>query len=209
MRGRVSIVTMRALRWFLFVAVLAALVLAAARLYGGTASKSLPGTALDGRPAPDFTLTDETGQARSLSSFRGKVVVLAFIDSRCVRICPLTALVLQRAQDLLGSRSDRVQFVAVNTNPLFTDVKDIQTWSSEHGMEGRWVFLTGSLDQLEPVWRAYGIASQMVDGVDVHTPAVYLLDSRGGERRLLLMDQGQAVEVQARGLAAAIQALLG
>lgn len=37
----------------------------------------------------------------------------------------------------------------------------------------------------------------------------FILDSRGGERRLLLMDQGQAVEVQARGLAAAIQALLG
>src|SRR6202035_1562430 len=48
-----------------------------------------PGTPLSG-PAPDFTLTDQFGHSVSLHSFRGKVVVLAFNDSQCTTICPLT-----------------------------------------------------------------------------------------------------------------------
>ncbi|HWD63926.1 MAG TPA: redoxin domain-containing protein, partial [Solirubrobacteraceae bacterium] len=47
------------------------------------------GTALSG-PAPGFTLTDQFGHRVSLSSYRGRVVILAFNDSECTTICPLT-----------------------------------------------------------------------------------------------------------------------
>src|SRR5207248_2312516 len=46
-----------------------------------------PGTSLH-RPAPNFTLTDQFRRPVSLSEFKGKVVLLAFIDSRCTTICP-------------------------------------------------------------------------------------------------------------------------
>ena len=36
-----------------------------------------------GQPAPDFTLTDSKGQTHSLSSFKGKVVVLEWINHGC------------------------------------------------------------------------------------------------------------------------------
>ena len=36
-----------------------------------------------GRPAPDFTLTDSHGKTHSLSSFKGKVVVLEWINHGC------------------------------------------------------------------------------------------------------------------------------
>ena len=36
-----------------------------------------------GQPAPDFTLTDSNGQKHSLSSFKGKVVVLEWINHGC------------------------------------------------------------------------------------------------------------------------------
>ena len=41
------------------------------------------------RPAPDFALHDQGGHRIALSSLRGRVVVLAFLDSRCTRLCPL------------------------------------------------------------------------------------------------------------------------
>lgn len=36
-----------------------------------------------GQPAPDFTLTDSNGQTHSLASFKGKVVVLEWINHGC------------------------------------------------------------------------------------------------------------------------------
>ena len=40
-------------------------------------------TAEVGGPAPDFTLTDLAGQTRSLSDFRGKIVVLEWVNPEC------------------------------------------------------------------------------------------------------------------------------
>lgn len=36
-----------------------------------------------GEPAPDFTLQDVTGHARTLSEFRGKIVVLEWVNPEC------------------------------------------------------------------------------------------------------------------------------
>jgi cytochrome oxidase Cu insertion factor (SCO1/SenC/PrrC family) len=189
-------------------AVAAAVVAATLAASRAGAAPTPPGDDLGGAPAPDFTLTDQYGRTESLSGFRGKVVVLPFIDSRCTTICPLTALVLQQAQDLLGKGAAQVQILAVNTNPLATSVADVNTWSDQHGMNGRWLFLTGSVDQLEPVWRAYGISTQMLDGVDMHTPAVYVIDRQGRERRLLMQGQGESISRSASELAAAVRPLL-
>jgi peroxiredoxin len=38
------------------------------------------------RPAPGFTLTDQDGRTMSLSSFRGRAVVLEFMDPHCTDI---------------------------------------------------------------------------------------------------------------------------
>src|ERR1700691_2626234 len=51
-----------------------------------------PGTKLPGVPAPDFTLTDQFGRRVSLRQFRGKVLVIAFVDARCTTVCPLTTV---------------------------------------------------------------------------------------------------------------------
>jgi peroxiredoxin len=41
------------------------------------------GAAEVGQPAPNFTLTDITGQTHSLSDFRGKTVVLEWVNQEC------------------------------------------------------------------------------------------------------------------------------
>src|SRR6266446_2553708 len=59
-----------------------------------------PGTPVS-EVASDFTLTDQFGKRVSLSSFRGKVVVLSFNDPECTTICPLTTTALLHATKLL------------------------------------------------------------------------------------------------------------
>src|SRR5882724_11417528 len=50
---------------------------------------AIGGFPLPGHPAPDFSLVDQFNQPATLSSLRGHEIVLAFIDARCVTICPL------------------------------------------------------------------------------------------------------------------------
>src|ERR671938_128036 len=102
-----------------------------------------PGTSLH-RPAPNFTLTDQFGRPVSLSDFKGKVVLLAFIDSRCTTICPLTTSSMVEAKRLLGPAASRVALLGIDANPTATQVSEVRAYSLAHGMMSRWRFLTAS-----------------------------------------------------------------
>jgi cytochrome oxidase Cu insertion factor (SCO1/SenC/PrrC family) len=144
-----------------------------------------PGTHLSGA-APGFTLTDQFGKRVSLSSYRGKVVVLSFNDPKCTTICPLTTTALLHAKELLGPAASRVELLGVGANPEATGVKWVRAYSQAHGMLHKWRFLTGSLAELKQVWRAYGIEAAVVNDAIDHTPATYVLDTRGRFSRLFL-----------------------
>ena len=103
------------------------------------------GTSLNGAQAPDFRLTNQFGQPMSLSQFRGKVVILAFSDSECTTVCPLTTQAMVLAKELLGRAGDSVRLLGVDANPQATAVSDVMAYSQAHGMVNRWDFLTGPL----------------------------------------------------------------
>jgi cytochrome oxidase Cu insertion factor (SCO1/SenC/PrrC family)/thiol-disulfide isomerase/thioredoxin len=142
-----------------------------------------PGTPLS-KPAPDFTLTDEFGHRVSLNSFRGKVVILAFNDSECTTVCPLTTQAMVDAKRFLGAAGGDVQLLGIDANPDATAVSDVRSYSRTHGMLYQWRFLTGSLPELKRVWRSYGIDVQIEHDQIDHTPALYVIDPAGRLRRL-------------------------
>jgi cytochrome oxidase Cu insertion factor (SCO1/SenC/PrrC family) len=113
-----------------------------------------PGTSLGQSAAPDIKLENQFGQPMSLSQFRGKVVILAFVDSECTTVCPLTTLSMVRARELLGAAGDRVQLLGADANPTATSVGDVMAYSQAHAMVNQWDFLTGSPAQLRAVWKA-------------------------------------------------------
>src|SRR5579863_8855388 len=106
-------------------------------------------------PAPAFSLTDQHGQAVTLSSLRGKVVLLTFLDDTCSVDCPLIAQEFRQAGQLLSAHTGRVELVAINYNPIDTGVGYIQAFDRQEGLAGvpNWLYLTGTVTQLQPVWR--------------------------------------------------------
>ncbi len=166
-----------------------------------------PGTPLLGRPAPGFELTDQFGRPVSLAQFRGQVVLLAFVDSRCTTICPLTTVSMTEAVRLLGpGAAGRVQLLGVDANPDAIAVSDVRAYSRAHQMMRSWKFLTGSPRQLAAVWRAYKVYVAASHGEIDHEPVIYLIDSRGRERTLYLTQMSytsvaQQAQVIADGLA--------
>ncbi len=148
-----------------------------------------PGTVLSGKPAPDFTLSDESGHPISLSAYRGKVVFLDFNDSECTTICPLTTTAMRDAQRMLGPSGSQIQLLGVDANPKATSIADVLSYSQLHGMLGRWHFLTGSLPQLQRVWSNYHVQADIERGLIEHTPALYVIDPQGRLSRVYVTQQ--------------------
>jgi protein SCO1/2 len=167
------------------------------------------GTSLHGLAAPDLHLVNQFGQRVSLSRFRGKVIILAFTDSECTTICPLTTVSMVEAKDLLGAAGQQVQLLGVDANPDATKVANVKAYSAAHSMTNAWDFLTGSLPQLRASWKAYHIAVQIENGDIDHTPALYVIDARGREQKLYLTTMAYtSVSQSAEILAQEVSSLL-
>lgn len=148
------------------------------------ASYPLGGFPMAGNLAPDFTLVDQFGRPFTLSSLRGHEVVLAFIDSRCKTLCPLTSTIMYDAKaQLASSAASQVQLIAVNANPAATSVATVQAWSIAHGMLHQWLFLTGTAAQLQSVYSMYNVYVQVTSNEQVeHDPIIFIIDAKGHER---------------------------
>jgi cytochrome oxidase Cu insertion factor (SCO1/SenC/PrrC family) len=161
-----------------------------------------PGSSLGGIPSPGFSLTNQFGQRISLSAFRGKVVILAFTDSQCTTVCPLTTQSMLAAKDLLGRAGDQVQLLGIDASPAAINVSDVLAYSRSHGMVNQWDFLTGTLPELKAVWKHYGVEVQITQGQVDHTPALFVIDPQGRERKVYLTTMAYASISQAADLLA-------
>ena len=158
----------------------------AAQMSALTSNQNLdPGATLSA-PAHNFTLTDQFGQQVSLSSYRGKVVILAFNDAECTTICPLTTASLVDAKDMLGAAASQVQLIGVDANPKATEVEDVLSYSQLHGMTYQWQYLTGSLAQLQSVWKDYSVGVTISQNQTDHEPAIFVIDQQGRLAKLYL-----------------------
>jgi cytochrome oxidase Cu insertion factor (SCO1/SenC/PrrC family) len=148
------------------------------------ADYALGGFPMPGDLAPDFTLTDQFGHPVTLSALRGREVVLAFIDSQCKTLCPLTSTIMYSAKSQLSAMaSKQVLLIAVNANPTSTSIASVQAWSISHGMLHQWQFLTGSAQQLNSIYSMYNTYVQVdPNGSVAHDPIIFIIDSQGHER---------------------------
>ena len=164
---------------------------------GGGSGAVDPGTALPGDRAPRSPLPARTGARVSLSQFRGRAVVLAFVDARCTTVCPLTTASMTQAVSLLGATAARhVKLLGIDANPDAFRVADVRAYSAAHQMMRSWDFLTGSERQLAAVWRAYHVYVAASHGGIDHEPAVYLIDAQGRECTLYLTQMAYATIAQ-------------
>ncbi len=164
------------------------------------------GTPLGTKAAPNFKLTNQFGQPMSLSQFRGKAVVLGFVDSECTTVCPLTTLAMLEAKQMLGKAGDQVQLLGIDANPDAIATSNVLAYSRVHSMVNRWDFLTGSLPQLKATWKSFNIYAKVVGNQIDHTPALYVIDPQGRERMVYLTPMAyssitQSAQVVAQELA--------
>ncbi|MFZ2114787.1 MAG: SCO family protein [Solirubrobacteraceae bacterium] len=129
----------------------------------------------------DFTLTNQRGQRVSLSAYRGKVVVLAFLFSKC-RTCVLVADQVRGALDEVeGTRG--VATIFVSTDPQADTRASVSRFLSETSLSGHVEYLTGTYQELQPIWKAYAIPPVSAGKyASEEGSTVLLIDHNGSER---------------------------
>lgn len=133
------------------------------------------------RPAPPFALRDQWNRRVSLSGQHGRAVLLAFMDAECTFICTLEGPALSDVQRRVGAGA-RLALLVVSVDPWQDTAASSRAIAARWGFGGDWHWLRGSLAQLQPIWRAYGIEVARTAGDVSHSTAVYLIDRRGYER---------------------------
>lgn len=155
------------------------------------------GTQLDGRPTPEFSLTDQDGRVVSPSDLRGRVMVLTFLYTTCPDTCPLIAGKLGQAHDRLGQRSRDVAFLAISVDPERDTAARSRQYLDAQRLGDKLAFLTGDRESLEGAWSAYGIGVRQVpigaaSGAEAyevaHNDVLYVIDRQGRQRWLLRQD---------------------
>ena len=128
---------------------------------GCTSKASFHGTELaSANPATLFTLRDQFDRRVALSDLTGRVVVLTFLYTNCPDVCPLTTDALRKAYDSLGRDAQQTAFVAISVDPARDSVEQVYRYSEQRDMLHKWAFLTGTEEELAPLWQAYYIAAE-------------------------------------------------
>jgi len=153
----------------------------------GTAPIAPDAEAEVGKPAPDFVLTDDAGTAHSLSSYRGKTVVLEWFNPQCpfVNHAHTEGSLVSMAKDQTG---EGVVWLAINSGG-----PDKQGHGAKANAEGKEKFALEHpilLDETGAVGHAYGAEK---------TPHVYLIDASGVLRYRGAIDNAPFGKVEGGG----------
>jgi protein SCO1/2 len=127
-------------------------------------------------------LTDHHGQRRSLSDFRGKVVVVFFGFTHCPDVCPTTMLELAGVAKELGPDASRLQVLMVTVDPERDTAEVLRQYVPS--FHPSFLGLHGSKDEIARTAKEFKVyfnkqpqqgGSYTVD----HTAGTYVLDTKG------------------------------
>jgi protein SCO1/2 len=126
-----------------------------------------------GAAMPDFTLTDQLKRPVRLTDFRGKVVAVDFIYTRCPLpdVCPRLSANFARLQTRFREKIGKdLVLLSITIDPQY-DTSEVllgyaKIWNARP--EG-WRFLTGPDREIEAVARRFGMNYWPEEGLITHT----------------------------------------
>jgi protein SCO1 len=137
------------------------------------------GTPIAARQAPRLALSDDGGRAFTLSSLRGRAVLVYFGYTHCPDVCPTTLAALRPVFDRLGADAARVTVLFVTLDPQRDTPALLHAYLAAFTPTP--LGLTGTPEQVAEAARAWGIHWRYAEKgrfID-HTSAVILVDPEG------------------------------
>lgn len=139
-------------------------------------------------PAPAFELTDQHGETVRLSDLAGRPVVLDFIFTRCVAVCPAMSAQMERIERGLPEESgdDAFTKISITLDPDHDTRGVLADYAAKRGAPKNWLFLRS--EEQETVVALARDGYKLAVEVDTGDPANPIIHST----RFVLIDaEGQ------------------
>ena len=184
------------------------------KLQGETAANPLPADAgirivrdvepLEvGNMLPEYTFTNQLGQAVSLSQFRGQAVALTFIFTRCPfpTFCPLMSNNFRAVQDaLLNSPNAPTNWhlLTISFDPEYDTPEKLKNYAAGyHTDPARWSFLTGTLVDITALSEQVGLQFwREPNGNISHNLRTVVVDAQGRLQKIFTENKWTTEELK-------------
>ncbi|GIW06103.1 MAG: lipoprotein [Dehalococcoidia bacterium] len=139
-------------------------------------------------PAADFSLRDTEGRSVTLSSLRGKPVLLTFGYTSCPDVCPVTLVKLAQAKAQLGPRGKDLQVLFITVDPDRDRPDVVRSYLAQY--DPAFLGLIPTPEELEEVAKTYHVVYEKQPGSEAagytmaHTAATLVIDREGRVRML-------------------------
>ncbi len=136
-----------------------------------------------GETIPDFTLYDQEGRVIAGGHFRGKIVMVNFIFTRCpvATMCPASTLKMIASQKLAKEAGvPNIEFVSITLDPAFDTPGVLKEYATTRGINtANFSFLTGPEAAIRDLLTQFGVIAEFEGDFLKHTLTTLLIDERG------------------------------
>lgn len=147
--------------------------------YKNSSSEDLPiGYPRTDRPAPDFTLVDQSGSAFRLAEHSKETILLTFAFAHCDSVCPI---LVRQVLDVAESFKGGVRVVVLTLDPWRDTPKSLPYLAQEWEFPAKAHLLSGPVADMTDVLKNYQVSSQRNEktGDIIHPALVYVIAPGG------------------------------
>jgi protein SCO1/2 len=137
-----------------------------------------PGGAVFASATPQ--LVDQTGRTFTLSSLRGRPLVVTFVSAHCADACPLIDAQFASAARRIATRHLNARLLTITLDPQHDPPSLMRALASRFEADPRyWLVAGGKVADVEQIVHAFGVIAQTgKDGYrEAHTTFVYVFDA--------------------------------
>ena len=146
-----------------------------------TPASAYKGSQLSRGPVESFSLIDQNGENYSFDTDSEGVIVISFMFTRCPDVCPVITQQLKSVELELSQRErEDVTFLSISVDPAYDSPEVLLEYTQRQGVS--WPHLTGTLEELEPVWEAFALVVQ-ANVIEAH-----VMDYQPGEASVTLVN---------------------
>lgn len=136
-----------------------------------------------GEAVPDFALYDQEGRVVQGTRFRGKMVMINFIFTRCpiATMCPASTAKMISAQKMAREAgASAIEFVSITLDPAYDTPGVLRDYAEARGIDmGNFSFLTGPEAAVRDLLTQFGVIAEFKGDLLQHTLTTLLLGPDG------------------------------
>ena len=134
---------------------------------------------------PPVMLIDQLGKPVSLSSVKGKPVLIGFIHTSCKGVCEMMTAKMKQVAGSLGSQfNSSVTMVSITTDPEEDGPAALLKYAKAQGVDASgFLFLTGKTQQIDGLLKLYDVPEEGPDEATTHVLQLFLVAPDGSGMR--------------------------